>query len=222
MYVLLSIQASACSFQDFDSLDKSWGLSVGGNTSGSAGGAGGTPNGGAGGAPNGGAGGTPNGGAGGTPGVDPPPEGNLMVNPSFESGHTGWLPFGMSTILDVSTGARSGTKCILSSGRSEAYMGPSYPAVNLLTPGSSYLMTAWLRMVTEPQTVQMTLKHVCDTDVDPKYTPAASVVVGTEWTKIEGVLDIPNCELLELTPYFEGPPANADFWVDDVSITLVE
>lgn len=211
MYVFLSVQASACSLQDFDSLDKSYGLSIGGSSSSAAGGQGG-----AGGEPaTGGAGG-----AGGTPAVEPPPEGNLVPNSSFESGHSGWIPFGMSTILDVSTGARTGAKCILASGRSEAWMGPSFPAINLLTPGSSYLMTAWLRMVTSPDTVQLTLKSDCD--ANPLYTPVASVVVGTEWTKIEGVLAIPDCELLELTPYFEGPAANADFWIDDVSITPVE
>ena len=145
-----------------------------------------------------------------------------MPNPSFESGHVGWIPFGMSTILDVSTGARSGSKCILASGRSESWMGPSFPALNLLTPGTSYLMTAWLRMVTAPDTVQMTLKNYCDTATDPEYRPVASVLVGTEWTKIEGVLDIPNCQLLELTPYFEGPLADADFWVDDVTIAPIQ
>lgn len=220
MYVLLSVQASACSLQDFDSLDKSYGLSVGGSSSSAAGGEGGTSPGGSGGT----AGETSSGGTAGAAGAPPvePTDGNLISNPSFEAGHAGWIPFGMSTILDVSTGARSGTKCILSTGRGEAYMGPSFPAVNLLTPGSSYLMTAWLRMVTAPQTVQMTLKAECEGSTGPEYTPTASVVVGTEWTKIEGVLDVPACELRELTPYFEGPPANADFWVDDVSITLVE
>lgn len=221
MYVLLSVQASACSLQDFDSLDKSYGLSAAGSSSSAAGGTGGSAGAGAGGSDSAGSGGVPSGGSGGTTGVEPV-EGNLLSNPSFETGHAGWIPFGMSTILDVSTGARSGQKCILSSGRSDAYMGPSYPALNLLTPGSSYLMTAWLRMVTAADTVQLTLKSACDTTANPAYTPVASVTVGTEWTKIEGVLDIPDCELVELTPYFEGPAPNADFWLDDVSITLVE
>lgn len=223
MCVFLGVQASACSLQDFDSLDKAYGVvSAAGSSSSAAGGAGGSAGSGTAGSDSGGSAGAPSGGSGGTSSVVEPVEGNLLTNPSFESGHAGWIPFGMSTILDVSTGARSGLKCILSSGRSDAYMGPSYPALNLLTRGSSYLMTAWLRMVTAPDTVQLTLKYRCDDVVDAEYKPSASVLVGTEWTKIEGVLEVPDCELAELTPYFEGPPANADFWLDDVSITPVE
>jgi hypothetical protein len=212
MYVLLSLQASACTLQDFDALDKGWGVSVGGDTGSPPLGQAGTPS-------EGGTGGTP--GAGGTStDVEPPPPDNLVANASFEAGHEGWIPFGMSTILDVSTGARTGEKCILSSGRSESWMGPSFPARALLTAGNSYLMVAWLRMVTTPDNVQLTLKTNCD--ATETYTPIAAVPVSTEWTKIEGVLRVPDCELAEVTPYFEGPAANSDFWVDDVSITLVD
>ncbi len=216
MYVLLSIQASACSLQDFDALEKGY-LAAGGDTgTGAAGSAGdgGEPS-------TAGSGGAPSNGGNGGSGGEPLPEGNLIPNPSFEAGHEGWVPFGMSTILDVTTPeAHSGQKCILSASRSEAYMGPSYPARNLLERGKSYLMTAWLRMVEAPDSVQLTLKSDCS--ADPQYTAIAAVPVSTEWTKIEGVLRVPDCELVELTPYFEGPAPDANFWVDDVTITPVE
>lgn len=216
MYVFLGLHASACSFQDFDALDKGYGvvLGVGGDSSASGGGQGG-------GAPSGGApsGGAPSGGSAGT-GVEPEPA-NLIGNPSFETGHGGWIPMGASTLVDVSTGAHSGDKCVLSSGRTDAWMGPGYTAaISLLTPGNNYLMSAWLRMVTNPENAQLTLKHDCD--ANPQYTPVTNVLIGTEWTKIEGVLRVPDCDLVELTPYFEGPPPNVEFWLDDVSITLVE
>ena len=140
-----------------------------------------------------------------------------MANPSFETGHSGWLPFGMSTISDASTGAHSGSKCILSSGRSDTYMGPSYQAAALLTRGASYTVSAWLRMVRNPDNVQLTLKSDCDATVT--YTPIAAVPVGTEWTQLEGTLQVPTCDYVDLTLYFEGPVAGADFWLDDVTIT---
>jgi hypothetical protein len=212
MYVFLSVQASACSLQDFDALDKGWGVSVGGDTGTGSVGEGGAASS-AGASSTGGSSG-----AGGTASeVELPPEGNLLDNHSFETGHEGWVPFGMSTILDVSTGAHSGAKCILSSNRSESWMGPSLPALGLLTRGTNYVMVAWLRMVTSPDNVQMTLKYTCEGS--PQYIAAAAVPVGTEWTKIEGILRVPDCELFELAPYFEGPAANADFWIDDVTIT---
>jgi hypothetical protein len=210
MYVFLSIQASACTLQDFDELDSSWGVS---GQSGQTGAASST---GESGAPSA-AGSSSTGGASSTLDIDPPPEGNLMPDPSFELGHAGWSPFGMSTILDVSMGAHSGKKCILSSGRSDNWMGPSYPAATLLTRGASYTMAAWLRMVKAPDSVQLTLKSDCN--ASQTFTAISAIPVGTDWTKIEGVLHVPDCDYTDLTPYFEGPVANADFWIDDVTIT---
>jgi hypothetical protein len=215
MYVFLGIQASACTLQDFDELDKTWG--VGGQTAsaGASGASGADSSAGAsaGGAPS--SGGAPN-----EPDIEPPPEGNLMANPSFENGHSGWVPFGMSTLVDVSTGAHSGNKCILSSGRSDTYMGPSYQAAALLTRGASYTVAAWLRMVKSPDNVQMTLKSDCNATTT--FTPIAAVPVDTEWTRIEGILHVPDCDYVDLTVYFEGPVAQAEFWLDDVTIVPLE
>jgi hypothetical protein len=215
LYVLVSIQASACTLQNFDELDKTWG--VGGQTgdtgeSGATSVAGSSSTAGSSSAGSSGAGGS----SGGTD-VETPPDGNLMANPSFESGHSGWTPFGMSTLSDASTGAHSGQKCLLSSGRSAAYMGPSYQAASLLTRGASYAVSAWLRMVTSPDSVQLTLKSDCDATT--AFTPLAAVPVDTEWTKLDATLHVPDCQYVDLTLYFEGPVPEADFWLDDVFIT---
>jgi hypothetical protein len=210
LYVLVSIQASACTLQDFDELDKTWG--VGGQT-GAAGESGATSAAGASSA----AGSSGAGGSSGGTDVETPPEGNLMANPSFEMGHSGWTPFGMSTLSDVNTGAHSGQKCLLSSGRSAAYMGPSYQAASLLTRGASYAVSAWLRMVTSQDNIQLTLKSDCDATT--AFTAIAAVPVSTEWTHLEGTVHVPDCEYVDLTLYFEGPVPDADFWLDDVIIT---
>ena len=206
LYVLVSIQASACTLQDFDELDQAWGAGGQVGAAGATGESGSSSE----------AGSSSAGGSGGTD-VETPPDGNLMANSSFETGHSGWLPFGMSSLSDASTGAHSGNKCLLSSGRSASYMGPSYQAAALLTRGAIYTVSAWLRMVGSADNVQLTLKSDCDATTS--YAPIAAVPVGTEWTALEGTLHVPDCNYVDLTLYFEGPAANADFWLDDVTIT---
>jgi hypothetical protein len=75
-------------------------------------------------------------------------------------------------------------------------------------------------MVKSPDSVQLTLKSDCDATVT--YTPIAAVPVSTDWTPLEGTLHVPDCDYVDLTLYFEGPAPNADFWLDDVSITPVQ
>jgi endo-1,4-beta-xylanase len=160
------------------------------------------------------------GGSSGAAGASGVGETNLMPNPSFETGHASWVGFGGSTILDWSTAARTGDKCIASTNRTESWQGPSYNVLPLVTVGDSYDFSGWVRVEEGLQPVTMSLKSACS-GVEPTYTTLGSVIVDTEWTHMSGIITVTDCGLGELTPYFEGPAANTDFFIDDVSLTLV-
>jgi hypothetical protein len=215
---------AGCSLQDFDSLSS--GLTGGnGGTGGSGGTSGGSGTGGTGGL-DGDASSGETGGSGGTTagagGSGQPQAGNLISDPSFEAGHTSWTGFGRSTILDVSTGARTGQKCIASGNRTESWEGPSYDAIVVAQPTKSYQMEAWLRLDVgaAQQTVNLSLKAAC-VGVEPTYTPLSSIVASPEWTAVRGAFTVPDCTLQELRPYFEGPTPETVVYLDDVSLVFV-
>jgi hypothetical protein len=216
---------SGCTLQDFDELGSA--LTNGGGA-GAGSGVGGAENGGS---ENGGSGpdaspgetggsGGSQAGAGGS--GEEPQVGNLMTDPSFEAGHPNWAGFGMSTILDVSTGAHTGSKCIASGNRTQSWEGPSYDAILIAKPGKSYQIDAWVRLDVgaTSQTVNLSIKSVCVGETE-LYTPMYSIVATPEWANMTGVFTVPDCTLQELRPYFEGPAPATLIYIDDASLTAV-
>ncbi len=208
------VLAPACMLQDFDELGSALGtggaqtgVGQGGDAQGGSGGSAGAAA----------AGASGSGGDAGASGASGASDENIIPNPGFEAGHASWVGFGGSTILDWSMGARTGDKCIASMNRTEAWQGPSYNALPLVTAGETYEMSAWVRMEAGLEPVTLSLKSVCSDGVEV-YTSLASAIVDTEWTPMAGLITVPDCGLTELAPYFEGPAANAVFFLDDASL----
>jgi hypothetical protein len=67
----------------------------------------------------------------------------------------------------------------------------------------------------------MSLKTVCEGATEA-YSPIAATAVGDAWTPVSGEFTAPTCVLSELRIYLEGPPADVDFFVDDVSMYAVD
>jgi hypothetical protein len=167
-----------------------------------------------------------NGGAGGTGGTDPDigagAAGNLLLDPSFEQGHAGWIGFGVSQIVDVTTSPRSGQQCILSRNRLEVWQGPAFRVLNDVEPGKTYSFGAWLRTDGDVLGISLSTKVVClepVPDAGPAlvetYTPTSSVGATAQWTELSGTFQVPECDLNEMQVYFEGPAPDAEFYVDD-------
>jgi hypothetical protein len=71
--------------------------------------------------------------------------GNLVGNPSFESGFSGWQPIGGARV-DLADSAHAGTFGIRLSRGSTADPGVAYPAVTTTkVKGGTYLATAWVQ-----------------------------------------------------------------------------
>jgi hypothetical protein len=158
-------------------------------------------------------------GHGGSQAIDPGLfEGNLITDPSFEAGHSGWAPFGTLTIVDVEGDAHGGLKYIAATNRSQQWMGPDLAVDSLVTGGTSYEVSAWARVTGENLPTNLTLRSSCEGNPDTTYTVLASDTVGDEWTLLTGTFAAPTCALLELDILVEGPPAGVDIFVDDVAL----
>ncbi len=221
------VLGAACSLSDFDRLSEGGFLSP---AAGSAGALGGGAVGGSGGAAGsssaGGAAGTgsPSSGAGGEGGAPPLPVGNLIENSSFEDGHSGWIGFGESEIVDVTENPHTGERAICSQSRADTWTGPSYRLLSLVRGGVRYSISAWARVDSGTETVGASTKTVClpaEGAATEEYTRIVSLGVGTDWTEIRGQFLAPSCDSNEFLLYFEGPAAGAVFYLDDVEVLAI-
>jgi endo-1,4-beta-xylanase len=222
-----------CSLQDFDALGSGNNSLVSGGSGGASGGNGASAAGSAAQSGSGGASGTNAGGSAGSGSAvagggasagtraDAGAAPNLIANSSFEAGHSGWVGFGSSAILDVQEQPHSGSYCISSTHRSASWEGPARRIELDVTGGGRYAVEGWTRASKGSHVIGLSLKTVCEGAMET-YSPIAATAVGTTWTVLGGEFTAPTCVLSELRVYFEGPPAAVDFFVDDVSMYAVD
>ena len=143
----------------------------------------------------------------------------LIPNPSFEGGHDGWMGFGDSHIIDAAD-AHSGSRSILATNRQYTWEGPGYDIRSLVVAGAPYAVSAWVRNEFDSDSIILTLKTQCSGE--PTYTRLATRAVGANWMSIDASFFAPACgpleALEELVVYVEGPAANRNLLVDDVSL----
>lgn len=155
-------------------------------------------------------------------------EGNLIPNSSFENpiAGSGWYPFGPLTLSNVEDPVHTGLRSLMAAGRSDLWQGPGISILSPTSGGTAFRARAWVRADEETNSISMSLKWTCfvrddagvGTPVDD-YLPLATVfATATQWHLLEHVLTVPDCDLTGLDLYFEGPPAGAAFYVDDVSL----
>ena len=219
----------------------------GGDAGGAPGGRGGTgpgPTGGAGG--RGGSGGTPagggtagvgnlggngssdsNGGSAGSGGGPLSEDGgtalNLLPDPSFTLGHTGWEQFGATGLADAPGEGRDGTQCLVARNRTQTFAGPSIDLQTLVVGGQVYRAEAWVRTsASTTQSVSISIKTTC-TGAGDVYTQVVTELVASgQWLFLSGELTAETCALDEYWLYIEGPEIGVDLYVDDVGLYRVQ
>lgn len=151
--------------------------------------------------------------------------GQTVVNDGFEDGTLqGWGPFGSVTLTNSTAAAHSGTHSLLTTNRTAGFMGPSLNVLPLLTPGATYQVTAWVRLVggTPATQLNITVKRTPNggsTQFDSVVSSSATGVNDSSWTQLSGMYTY-NGSVSELTLYFQAPSAaTASFYVDDITIT---
>ncbi len=217
--VAVFASGTACSLGDYDSLGAAYTEdgAPDATANGGSGGGGGSAGGSAGESGSaGGAGGMSGAGVGGGE------TGNLLTNGNFDTGPTLWAPVGnCSTELSTSN-ARSFDSCLLTSNRTQAWEGPGYPLVGLLTPGSTYRVNVWVRAEAGSYSMNLTYKKRCEEDpAEGIYTQLGTRVVTTDWSELVGIILAPDCSPVESVLYVEAAPVGESYCIDDTSIELL-
>ena len=93
----------------------------------------------------------------------------------------------------------------------------------VLTVGT-YRISCWAKLKNSSKdTIQMMIKYVDDTGPHNTNPVTRHTVNDKEWTLVQGVVHIKATGKLSAAKLFiEGPKAGVDFYVDDVSMKLVE
>ena len=144
---------------------------------------------------------------------------NLLTNPGFENGTDGWSDRSCK-IEVVTTPVHSGAKSAKVSGRTQTWQGIKQSLLGKVTNGQTYKISAWVRLEnSESDTVTISIEQADDNGT--KYKNVARVTASkTEWVELSGDFKLDaNGTLKTLDVYFEGPPQDINFFVDDVVVS---
>jgi hypothetical protein len=148
---------------------------------------------------------------------------NLLTNGNFESGDTnGWTGWSTGT-LQTSPTAHGGSYSALMTGRA-ADSAIAQTITSVVSVGHTYTVTGWVR-ASAATSAHYTVKFDCATANDAYTWVENPVNVDSSgWTQITGSFTFnTQCTgdtINGISLYLEGPAANIDVYMDDVSMTL--
>jgi hypothetical protein len=143
---------------------------------------------------------------------------NLVTNPDFESGTSGWFGWGSVAISSTTAQAHGGLRSALVANRTASWNGMATSLLGRVTPGKSYATSAWARLGSGSSFTALTVKTTCSGSASTFRQVANATGSSTSWVPLNGTLTVDNCTLTELTLYIEGPPAGVDVYLDDVAV----
>ncbi|NLY90575.1 MAG: carbohydrate-binding protein [Firmicutes bacterium] len=151
-------------------------------------------------------------------------EPSLLHNAGFETGTTdGWFNFGEATVIMVTDQtAHTGNYAALVSNRSETWQGIAQDLRDVMEPGQTYEISAWLKLKNKMNDAgRLSIKRT-DQRGDNYSWVDSKTVNDEEWTMISGTYTL-NVEgtLQALELYTEGPAAGVDYYVDNVVVRQV-
>jgi endo-1,4-beta-xylanase len=149
-----------------------------------------------------------------------------LVQNNWEDGTLqGWGPFGSASLVNSAAAANSGTRSLLTTGRTAGYNGPSVNLAGLLVPGATYQLTVWARLLaTTPATpatqVAMTVQRTAGgvTNYDGVTSATAN---DSGWVKLSGLYSFAGPAPSALTLYVESASATASYYIDDFTVELI-
>jgi hypothetical protein len=142
---------------------------------------------------------------------------NLLVNPGFEEGPTGWA--GRGCTFSTSTVSRSGSYSGYATNRNSYWDGIKQSVLDKMIPGETYTISAWMKLEnSSSDQIIVTIERRDDRGVS--YTRVdQSTGYNSRWTRLSGrfTLDVVGI-LTTLDVYFEGPAPEVNFYLDDVEV----
>ncbi|MGA2070036.1 MAG: DUF4185 domain-containing protein [Sedimentisphaerales bacterium] len=149
---------------------------------------------------------------------------NVLTNPGFESGTTGWSAMGTCSINTVtsSPSPHSGSYCGHAYNRTATWNGIAQDVTNeMMSVGQTYQMSGWVRIDSNTSdTVKMTVKKTDGSGTT--YVNVATVTAdNSKWVSLSGNYTLTvNGTLTSLLVYFETTTsATNDIYVDDVNVS---
>jgi hypothetical protein len=146
---------------------------------------------------------------------------NLIRNPGFEEGMSGWDSYSSWAPMTITTNfPHSGQRAALVYNRPNTYAGPSQSLLGRLQPGETCVCSGWTRLERgDNQPTKMSMRQI-DASGTRWHGLAWGVAYSNRWTFISGTFTLNvNGTLSDLTLYFEEPAAGVDYLVDDVTVT---
>ena len=143
---------------------------------------------------------------------------NLLSNPGFESGTTGWSVFGDGNFSMVNDPSYDGAQALLMSGRTATWNGIGRDVSNLLTAGKNYAYSCYARLGAGVDNCKLVLRIAYTDGSDPEYINIVEQSVGADaWTAIQGdFIYLPDAgkTVSNATLYLSGPAAGTDLYGD--------
>jgi len=143
---------------------------------------------------------------------------NLLTNPGFEEGTTGWQARNCS-ISAVTASPRSGLQCGRAYNRTAVWQGIKQSILGKAAPGQTVTISGWVRLEnTASDTIKLTVEQ--RDDAGTKYIGISQKTVSnSQWTQLTGQFTLAvSGTLTYLDIYFEGPAAGISFYVDDAEV----
>jgi hypothetical protein len=144
---------------------------------------------------------------------------NLLTNPGFEDGTTGW--WSHATFSTVSSPVHSGSAAGEASNRSSNWMGVRQTVTNQLSNNGqgTYDVSGFVRLGSGTGDARVTVA-ISDNDGTSYFTNTSTAVDDWSWTEVADSLNLSWNGLDDAELYFETDGSLADLYVDDASMTF--
>ncbi len=146
----------------------------------------------------------------------PAPE-NMLTNPGFEAGLTGWDGHA-GAMIESSTIRHTGTNAVAVA-RTATHHGVRQNMLGKMVPGQPYFVSAWARTDSATnETVMLSFRSTVDATADTTAIATESVASGC-WVWLSGYYTVPLDEPLnELVFFVSGPMPGVKLYVDNAYV----
>jgi len=142
----------------------------------------------------------------------------------FEDGEMqGWQGRG-SQVEVVEGPAQSGEYSLLSKGRTDGWNGPSLNLFDDFEIGAEYEVTAYVKRTDLPEDSSQIIMAMIDDSFegDDQYVWLDNHIIDhDEWVEFSGTHYVRDKDRSELTLYFESNNATEEFYIDNITITMI-
>ncbi len=148
---------------------------------------------------------------------------NLLTNPGFEEGITGWLPHAGAAISTSLIGRTGSGSAKVTNRNVDYWQGIRQSLLGVMQPGHTYRISGWV-MLDNAAGDAIGLKIKQDDDRGTKYFGSNwSTGHDTHWVQLSGYFTLDaEGPLTDLYVYFEGPAVGINFYVDDAVVEDID